>query len=274
MTVDTAIARPYTVPQSGGRGAAIALAVVMHVLLGVLLFFGIRWQSSPPESIEAELWSPTVQTAAPRPVPVPPPPRVEAPRPEPKVEEPKPEPKADIAEKTKVEPKKKPEPRIDNARAVEPPKPRPKPEPKPVPKVEAKPKPEPVKAPPTPAAPSDLKNLLASANEVTSPQGGTGHDQQTSGPRGRDTWKGRLQNAIRSQMRYPQSCPASTVVSMRIELLPNGEVSDVSVGKPSGVPSFDQAVERAVRAASPLPRDEQGRIPERSLLLDYKLCET
>ncbi len=261
------LARPYDVPHSGGSGRAIALAVLMHVLLGVLLFFGIRWQSSPPAVIQAELWSAMPQTAAPAPRPVPPPARVETPRPEPKAEVEPPKVKPDIVEKApvKVEPPKKKEPV-----KVEAPKPQPKPEP---PKLEAKPKPEPVKVPPKPAIegpprpPSDLDNLLASAGTPS-----TGKDQRTSGPRGRDNYISRLQNAIRSQMRYPANSPGNPVVRMRIEQLPNGEVTNVTVEKPSGVQAFDDAVERAIRAASPLPRDEQGKV-ERSLELNYNMYD-
>ncbi len=247
--------RPYTVPNADGSARAIALAVVMHVLLGALLFFGIRWQSSAPEVINAELWSALPQTAAPAPTYVPPPPKVEAPRPVQKVEEPPPRVKPDIVEKApvKVEPPKKKE-----VVKVEAPKVQPKPEPpKPVPKaVEA-----PVRAP------SDLANLIASAGTPA-----TGKDQQTSGPSGSKGYIAKLVNAIRSQMRYPASCPASTRAKVRIEQLPNGEVTDVTILQASGVSSFDAAVDRAIHAASPLPRDENGRV-ERALELVYNLCE-
>lgn len=267
--MNAAVARPYNVPRSSGNGRAIVLAVLMHAFLGALLFFGIRWQSSTPAVIQAELWSAMPQTAAPAPRPVPPPPKVEAPRPEPKVEVPPPKVKPDIVEKApvKVEPPKKKVPV-----KVEAPKPQPKPEPKP-PKVEAKHKPEPVKPPPKPAVeapprpPSDLANLMASAGAPAA-----GKDQQTSGPRGRENYISRLQNAIRSQMRYPANSPGNPVVSVRIEQLPSGEVVNVTVQKPSGVQAFDAAVERAIRAASPLPKDDQGKV-ERVLDLDYKMYD-
>lgn len=261
------LTRPYNVPQSGGSARAIVLAVLMHLLLGALLFFGIRWQSSAPAVIEAELWSAMPQTAAPAPRPVPPPPRVEAPKPEPKVVEEPPKIKPDIAEKApvKVEPPKKKEPV-----KVEAPKPQPKPEPTP-PKVEAKPRPEPIKTPPKPVVeapprpPSELAALQASAAAES-----TGKDQQTSGPRGRENYISRLQNAIRSQMRYPETGTDNPVVNVRVEQLPNGEVSNVTIVKPSGVRAFDDAVERAIRSASPLPRDDQGKV-ERVLNFDYLL---
>lgn len=264
-----AVARPYAVPHSGGGGRAIALALVMHLLLGGLLFFGIRWQSSPPETIQAELWSATPQTAAPPPQPIAPPPKVEAPRPEPKPDPEPPVPKADIVEKApvKVEPPKKKEPV-----KVEAPKPQPKPQPPaPTPKVEPKVNLELLKLQKQAAIeaperrPSDLSSLQAAA-------GKEGKDTQTSGPRGSEGYKARLIAAIRSQMRYPANASGNPFVSIRIEQLPNGEVVNVTIVKPSGVPAFDQAVERAVRAASPLPRDERGGV-ERVLTPDYYMYD-
>ena len=266
------LARPYGVPKSGGGGPAIALAVVVHVLLAILLFFGVRWQSSPPAVIQAELWSAVPQVAAPPPRPVPVP-QTPAPVVPPTIAPEPPQPKADILEKApaKVEiVKPKPLPPVVK---VEPPKPQPKPQP-PVVKAESpKPKPEPTKAPPKEAParpPSDLANILAAAN---GPETSTGKDQQTSGPRGSDTYIARLVNAIRSQARYSASSTGNPMVTMRIEQLPNGEVTNVTVTKPSGVQAFDDAVERAIRAASPLPRDEHGKVPERVLDLNYYMYD-
>ena len=269
MNATAAIHRPYGVPQAGGSGRAIVLAVLVHALLGALLFFGIRWQSSPPAVIQAELWSATPQTAAPPPQRVPPPQKVEAP-PEPKAEPEPPVSKADIVERAppRVEPKKK------EPVKVEAPQPLPKPLPQPVPlKVEVK-KPEPAKPLPPPKEapvrpPSDLASIMASANGTPT---STGKDQQTSGPRGRDSYIARLVTAIRSQMRYPASAAGNPYATLRVEQLPTGEVVNVTVTRPSGVPAFDEAVERAIRAASPLPRDEQGKV-ERQLELRYDMYE-
>jgi len=264
--MNTAVARPHAVPEGRGNVRAIVLAVLVHVLLGVLLFFGIRWQSSEPVVIQAELWSATPETAAPPPQRIPPPPKVEAPAPEPKAEREPPLPKADIVEKVppKVEPKKKEPVKVEVPKPVVQP---------PLPKTEIKPKPEPAKLPPPKEAPvrppSDLAAIMASANGTPT---STGKDQQTSGPRGRDSYIARLVTAIRSQMRYPASAPGNPFVTMRIEQLPNGEVVNVTVTRPSGVPAFDDAVERAIRAASPLPRDEQGKV-ERQLDLHYDMYE-
>ncbi len=79
------------------------LAVAVHVLLAVILTFGVRWQSRAPEVVSVELWqpppppAPEVQPEPPKPAPVP-----EA-KPEPRIEKP------DIAIKVPPKPKPKPE---------------------------------------------------------------------------------------------------------------------------------------------------------------------
>lgn len=64
-------ATPYSVPPEPGRWRAITLAALMHLLLLVFLWIGIRWQNETPVTIEAEVWSPQPREAAPVPVPVP-----------------------------------------------------------------------------------------------------------------------------------------------------------------------------------------------------------
>ena len=144
----------------------------------------------------------------------------------------------------------------------------------PPPKVPPKPNPEllklqreaAVEAPAKP--PSDLAALQSSASKES-----TGKDQQTSGPRGdQNGYTARLQAAIRSQMRYPGTATDNPYVSVKIEQLPNGEVLDVTVLRHSGVQAFDDAVERAIRAASPLPRPTQGPAP-RELEVKYNMYD-
>ncbi|NMM37242.1 MAG: cell envelope integrity protein TolA [Glaciimonas sp.] len=56
---------PYSVPHEPGRWRAFALAAVVHVALFAFLWFGIRWQNEKPHTVEAEIWSPSTQQAAP-----------------------------------------------------------------------------------------------------------------------------------------------------------------------------------------------------------------
>ena len=126
----------FTPPKNTGHGRAIGLAILAHAVLIAALTWGVGWKrDSSNAPVQAELWSATVQQAAPALVePSPPTPRPE-PRPEPqpepppelkvtptptpplpkpikpvKVAEPEPEPKIDpqiAIEKAKKEEKKK-----------------------------------------------------------------------------------------------------------------------------------------------------------------------
>ncbi|MGJ7611258.1 MULTISPECIES: cell envelope integrity protein TolA [unclassified Variovorax] len=79
-----ALDRPeFAPPPQRGTPRAIVLALIAHGLLIAALTWGVRWKSDPDEgAVDAELWSSTVQQAAPRlqapqaptPVPTPPPP--------------------------------------------------------------------------------------------------------------------------------------------------------------------------------------------------------
>ena len=107
----------FTPPSSSGRGRAIGLAVLAHAFLIAALTWGVSWKrESTNAPVQAELWSTTVQQAAPalvEPTPEPKPePKIE-PKPEPKVVPPPPPPKLVKV----VEPE--PEPKIDPQIAIE-----------------------------------------------------------------------------------------------------------------------------------------------------------
>ncbi|HRP67490.1 MAG TPA: energy transducer TonB [Thauera sp.] len=146
-----------------GKWASLGLTIAVHLGLALFLFFGVRWQSSPPAALEVQLAAaPSAAPTPPRPQPAPrpeppkpqpapeppkPQPAPEPPKPQPRPEQPKPTPapapKPEIATKA---PEKKPEPPKPA------PKPEPKPEPKPAPKPEPKPEPKPAPKPePKPA---------------------------------------------------------------------------------------------------------------------------
>lgn len=76
-------ATPYSIPPQPGRWRAFALALVVHLALVGVLWFSVHWQSETPVAIEAEIWSPQVQDAAPPPPPEAAEPEVKPPAPEP-----------------------------------------------------------------------------------------------------------------------------------------------------------------------------------------------
>ena len=75
------------IPSEPGRWRAIILALLMHLILLLILWFSVSWQNQKPVAVEAEIWSPqsSVVTPPPPPPPITPP----EPAPEPvKVPEP------------------------------------------------------------------------------------------------------------------------------------------------------------------------------------------
>jgi colicin import membrane protein len=63
----------------------------------------------------------------------------------------------------------------------------------------------------------------------------------------------KIRSKIRSKMKAVADVPESAVAIFKITLLPDGTVMDVELQKSSGYPAFDNAVERAIRLADPLP---------------------
>ena len=95
---------PFMPRPPPGRGPALGLALLAHVLLIAALAFGVHWRNSEPTTMAAELWSAVPQAAAPRAV------------------EPEPTPTPRLAVK-------KPEPLLKAAEPVAPPKPAPQSQP-------------------------------------------------------------------------------------------------------------------------------------------------
>jgi colicin import membrane protein len=67
------------IPSEPGRWRAIILALVMHLILLLILWFSVSWQNQKPVAVEAEIWSPQSTVAA----PPPPPPPITPPEPAP-----------------------------------------------------------------------------------------------------------------------------------------------------------------------------------------------
>lgn len=240
-----------------GKKASAALAAAVHVALLVLLVYGVRWQTRSPEAVEVELVravpAPPAAVVEPPPVPAPPP-KVE-PKPEPKIE-PKPAPpKPDIALKEKEKPK-------------------PKPEPKPVPKVE--PKPEPDKA----SRQLQAEALKRDAAEIEARKTEQEHAQMkaaqaaAASSRAVISWKQKVSAKIKANIVRPQNLTGNPEVEFKIVLLPDGSLlGEPELVKSSGIPALDQTIERAIKKSMPLPKSEDGSIPDRNPRLRFRPLE-
>jgi colicin import membrane protein len=251
----------------------------MHGALLALLFFGVQWQSHPPEAASVDLVRsvPAIPTQAVQP----PPPRPEPePRPEPKPVEEKPKPveekpvpveKPDIAlkepEKKKI--KKPEEPKPEQS------KPEKKPEKKPEPekKTEPEKKPDPKKQDkkpdaqkPDPAPADRITSLLAQSDRAArdaqmqnklAQEAGRARSAAAGADRSgaNDAWKSKVVSKIRGLMVLPPGLKGRPTAEFEVELYPDGRLrAEPRLVKSSGNSALDQIIKGAIKAAEPLPQ--------------------
>jgi len=270
-------------PEEPGKKYALAFTLLVHVGLVVALFLGVQWKSSKPEVMEVELWSAQPKQATYVPPPPPPPPEPEVkpePKPAPRVE-PKPEPappkKPDIAVK---EEKKKPEPKKPEPKP-EPPKPEPKkPEPK---KPEPKPEPKP-EAKPQPKAPDFSRELMResadlkprpnpSAQHMANAAAAEAEQRASASRRGMEAYSTKIRVKVRGNIVLPPSIQGNPEAQFQVNQLPTGEVLEVKLKRSSGNQALDDAIERAIRKSSPLPKPDDPAQFQRELTIKYKPFE-
>jgi colicin import membrane protein len=228
-----------------GRIRAVFLAIVVHAAFFALIVFGVTWQSQPSSPVQAELWDKLPPGKA-RP-PEPEPPKPEPPKPEP----PKPEPP-------------KPEP--------EPPKPEAKPEPpKPDPAIAQKLEREKREKEKREKLEHEKKKKEEEAKKEAAKKKAEDEARRREEERARreadkaaaaaaelrkkefDSWVEKIRNRIRSRANVPDTVTGKPRVEVLIRILPGGEVLDVAITRRSGNPTYDSAIERGIRSASPLP---------------------
>jgi colicin import membrane protein len=298
---------PNTLPKEPGRWPAIALATLVHVLLLAFLWIGVHWQNQESTVVEAEVWDMQTREAAPKPVPqeaVEPEPEKVRPVPPPvaKPDVPKEDPeialeqerKRKLAEKKKEEEKLQAE-REDAKRKAEQEAELKKEKEKEKQKLaEEKKKAEKLEADEADKKKlADLKKKQAAdqaardkvfaenmrrlnGQAATTGSGGNGDAPKSTGNnRGDPSYAAKVSAKIRSNSNYNSSDNSSNnpTVEYRIDLLPDGTLRGaIRKLKSSGVPGFDEAVERAIDKSQPFPKNNSGAVPE-SMILVYKLKE-
>jgi colicin import membrane protein len=254
-----------------------ALAGGMHVGVLLLLIFGVSWQKrhSEPAAV-VDLWSslppPKQEVPAPQPRPEPrvelkPEPKVEPrPKPEPKVEpkppppkpEAKPVPKPDIALKEKQEKERKlkeqqeldrkKQAELDKRKEDEAKKLKSQQQAEAKKKDEEKRKLEREQA----AAEAEAKKLAQEKQALADKLA----KQAASAQAGEvDKYRRLIQDRIRRFIVEPPNLQGNPEVEFEVRLLPGGDVLETSlrIKRSSGNAAYDQAVERAILKASPLP---------------------
>jgi len=255
-------ASPFRERPQAGYAPSVALALAVHLLLIGVLFVGVRFQSSQPEAVSVELWD------------TPPVPRVveTPPAPPPKVEakpEPLPPPKPEV----------KPEPKIEKPEIVEKPAPKPKPEPKAEPKPKPKPQAKPEAKPKPPARDLEFERRMReqlaqeqAASEERRIRDQLAREQAAAASRALSTWEGKIRAKIRGNIRsfIVDQVQGNPQAVFHVALLPTGEVLTVTMVKSSGNKAYDDEVQRAISASSPLPKPDPASLFRRDLELKFR----
>jgi colicin import membrane protein len=299
---------PYQVPPEPSRWPAIMLAVAVHAILLAFLWFGISWQNNEPVSVEAEVWDvktleaaptpPPPQEAEPEPAPAPVPKVAEQPQEEPVTppdialerekkrkeelrreqerrelaEEQEREKEKALAEKKKADQLAKKEAEKKKADAEQ--KARELAEKKDAEKKAKLEKLAKAKADAAEKAKLDqlrdaeMKRMMAAA----AGSGGTGSAAKSTAPRSDSGYVAAITAKVKSTTIFGGSTdvPDNPRVEFHVEQLPTGEIISVKKTKSSGIPAFDDAVEKGIIKASPLPKKKDGTV-ERSLEIGFKM---
>jgi colicin import membrane protein len=230
-------------------GRSFVLSAIIHIALAAVLFLGVRWQSHAPETVTVDL----VEAPPPAPAPV-----AEAPKPPPQVEpQVKPEPP----------PVRKPEIAMPEKKKVvkEPPKKAPPPKPKQDLEFQRQLK-EQMALEQKQRQERELRDLLARQQADAARQAAAARNKALN------EYIGRIQGQIRRNI--PESAlegiPGNPAAIFDVVQIPTGEVISVRIRKSSGYPRYDDAIERAILKASPLPLPPSREMFQRALELTFR----
>ncbi len=248
-----------------GRVRAIVLAIAVHAAFIALIVFGVRWQSMPTPPVVAELWDkiPTQKKVAPPPEPTPPKPETPKPAP-PKPPEPKPEevkpappkPDPEIAEKAERQKREREErERLEQEREEQARQ-------KAAREEAAKKKKQQEDA----ARKKQEQDRLAKEKREEEQRRKEEQERVAQAEQARaaastarqkemQIWIDKIKAKILSRANVPDTVATGTEVSVRIRILPGGDVLDITVTN-STSPTYSAAIERAIRSAQPLPVPE------------------
>ncbi len=298
MATVTTTHAPYLIPPEPSRFPAILLALMVHGVLLGFLWFGINWQNTEPVAVEAEVWDMDIKQAAMPPEPEPPrpiPPRPE-PTPQPAPPPPKPVEQAvtpktpDIAlerlKEKKLQEKRladekleqKREKAIADQKAKELAEKKEKADAVAKELADKKAKDKADKLAKAAAAAAEQKRIDALREKemlrITGAAGGSGSAVKSTAPRIDTGYVAAITGKIKRSTSYvgDTGVPGNPRAVFKIEQLPTGEIISVRMVKSSGIPAFDDAVERGINNSSPLPKKKDGTV-ERTLEVSILMKE-
>jgi len=239
---------------------AFTFSLIAHLGLLAFLMIGISWNNSTPAGVEVELWDAVPQVETP-------------PVPELKAE--LKEEAADIAVKKKkveIEPPKK-EVAKETPKAVKPPPPKEK-EKEPPKKAEAPKTLSPAEVKANAAAEKARADQLARLRAAAGAEGGSGGTVGSGvggGGNAPTGWTDKVIKKVKPLIVFnPESVSGNPAAVIQVNLAPDGAILSTSILSSSGNHRWDRAVLLALSRAESLPKDDNGKIPQREVKLTFK----
>jgi colicin import membrane protein len=243
---------------------ALIYSLAAHLGLLAFLMIGINWKTSTPAGIEVELWDTSQQLEISK---------------EPELKTEVKEEVADIALKKKVEMKEPPKKDALKKEIV-------KEVPKPLPPVKlAPPKETPKKAEAPKASPPAEVKANAAAEKVRADQlarlraaagaeggsGGTSGSGVGGGGNAPPGWTDKVVKKVKPLIVFnSESINGNPATVVKVDLAPDGAILSTSILNSSGNAGWDRAVLLALTRAESLPKDDNGKIPQREVKLTFK----
>jgi colicin import membrane protein len=242
---------------------AFTFSLIAHLGLLAFLMIGISWNNSTSSGVEVELWDSA--------------PQVETP-PEPELKTEVKEEAADIAIKKKKVDKEPPKKEVvkEKPKPVKPPPPKEKEKPKKEePKKAEAPKAQsPAETKANAAAEKARADQLARLRAAAGAEGGRGGTVGSGAGGGGNAppgWTDKVIKKVKPLIVFnPESVSGNPAAVILVNLAPDGAILSTSIQSSSGNAGWDRAVLLALSRAESLPKDDNGKIPQREVKLTFK----
>ncbi len=273
---------------SRGKGPAIAMAVLVHLALFTLLFFGVNWSNKEPPPVQVELWNnlPEQKVAEARPAPEQkpePPLKAEEPKPAPVAKpepapaaepEPAPLPKPDLALKEKQEKERKQKEQTEKEAKEKEAKEKEQKE-----KVRKEQEANQQKAKQQEAqAQKEKQEQEALAQKAQQEELARQQAEKTKADSERaaqkslmDNYIAKIREKIRSNTDVPDGVPVGTRLVVKLVVLPTGEVLSMDPIGGSGNKIYNDVVMRGIKRAEPLPLPDDPKLRQQFRSFDLAL---
>jgi colicin import membrane protein len=265
--------------QPAGMRSGLALAIIAHMLLIAALAWSVKWKTSEPEGVVAELWSAMPQIAAPRPSPPVPQPPVVEPRPVPTpTPKPKPEPSAAPRPEAQIAIEQARRAEADRteaarqaeiARREEADRERQRLADEQAQKKKLAEQARQDEARQAAIREANLRRMMSQAGTSDDPAA-TGTAARTSGPSA--SYAGRIRAQIKRNIVLPSDVAGDPLATVEVRLAPDGTIMSRKLIKSSGSPVWDETVLRAIDKTAVLPRDIDNRVPP-VITIDFRRLE-